>query len=141
MKNVLSIFVLFLLSSTLCGQSLNKSNLVVLDLDQAFSRQEEVPLSKFLGNIKFVPLETTPQAIIGSIPHYEVTDQYIIVRNFNNPKQIFIFDRETGKFIREIGKYGRGPDEYLRFSFIPFDWGQKLYELKGKVGYYIRHSH
>jgi hypothetical protein len=145
MKNVLPICLLFLFIPTLSGQSLNRSTFVVLDLDRAFSKQEEVPLSKFLEDVKYVSLETTPQSIIGRNPHYEITDQYIIVRNYNTPKQIFIFDRGTGKFIREIGKYGRGPDEYMRFSFIPFDprgkvlyavntlWQLIEYDLSGNV--------
>jgi hypothetical protein len=145
MKKVFSICLLFLFFPSAFGQSLNKSNLVVLDLDKSFSKQEEVPLSKFLENIKFVPLETTAQSIIGRTPRYEVTDEYIIVRNYNTPKQILMFDRKTGKFIREIGKYGRGPDEYLRFSFIPYDPEKKVlyavnslrqlveYDLSGKI--------
>jgi hypothetical protein len=59
--------------------------------------------------------------------------------------QILLFDRKTGKFIREIGKQGRGPDEYQVYSYIPFNSDKReiyalgpsrqilVYDLSGKI--------
>jgi hypothetical protein len=121
MKQILTFYLLLLSFQTSFGQNLNKSSLIVFDLEKAFSRQSEVPLSKFLNSINYVTLETNPNSIIGRFAHFEVTDEYIIVRDNSIPKQILLFDRKTGKFIKSIGKYGRGPDEYSRFSYIPYD--------------------
>jgi hypothetical protein len=121
MKQILTFYLLLLSFPTSFGQNLNKSSLIVFDLEKAFSRQSEVPLSKFLNSINYVTLETNPHSIIGRFAHFEVTDEYIIVRDNSIPKQILLFDRKTGKFIKSIGKYGRGPDEYSRFSYIPYD--------------------
>ncbi len=121
MKQILTFYLLLLNFSTSFCQNLNKSSLIVFDLEKAFSRQEEVPLSKFLKSINYVTLETNPHSIIGRFAHFEVTDEYIIVRDNSIPKQILLFDRKTGKFIKSIGKYGRGPNEYSRFSYIPYD--------------------
>ena len=121
MKQILTFYLLLLSFPTSVGQNLNKSSLIVFDLEKAFSRQSEVPLSKFLNSINYVTLETNPHSIIGRYAHFEVTDEYIIVRDNSIPKQILLFDRKTGKFIKSIGKYGRGPDEYSRFSYIPYD--------------------
>lgn len=121
MKQKLTFYLLLLSFPTSFGQNLNKSSLIVFDLEKAFSRQSEVPLSKFLNSINYVTLETNPHSIIGRFAHFEVTDEYIIVRDNSIPKQILLFDRKTGKFIKSIGKYGRGPNEYSRFSYIPFD--------------------
>ena len=121
MKQILTFYLLLLSFPTSFGQNLNKSSLIVFDLEKAFSRQSEVPLSKFLNNINYVALETNPHSIIGRFAHFEVTDEYIIVRDNSIPKQILLFDRKTGKFIKSIGKYGRGPNEYSRFSYIPYD--------------------
>ena len=121
MKQILTFYLLLLSFTTSFGQNLNKSSLIVFDLEKAFSRQSEVPLSKFLNSINYVTLETNPHSIIGRFAHFEVTDEYIIVRDNSIPKQILLFDRKTGKFIKSIGKYGRGPDEYSRFSYIPYD--------------------
>ena len=121
MKHILTFYLLLLSFPTSFGQYFNKSGLIVFDLEKAFSRQSEVPLSKFLNSINYVALETNPHSIIGRFAHFEVTDEYIIVRDNSIPKQILLFDRKTGKFIKSIGKYGRGPDEYSRFSYIPYD--------------------
>lgn len=121
MKQILTFYLLLLSFPTSFGQYLNKSSLIVFDLEKAFSRQSEVPLSKFLNSINYVTLETNPHSIIGRFAHFEVTDDYIIVRDNSIPKQILLFDRKTGKFIKSIGKYGRGPNEYSRFSYIPYD--------------------
>jgi len=121
MKHILTFFLLLLSFPTSFGQYLNKSGLIVFDLEKAFSRQSEVPLSKFLNSINYVTLETNPHSIIGRFAHFEVTDEYIIVRDNSIQKQILLFDRKTGKFIKSIGKYGRGPNEYSRFSYIPYD--------------------
>lgn len=121
MKQILTFYLLLLSFTTSFGQNLNKSSLIVFDLEKAFSRQSEVPLSKFLNSINYVTLETNPHSIIGRFAHIEVTDEYIIVRDNSIPKQILLFDRKTGKFIKSIGKYGRGPNEYSRFSYIPYD--------------------
>ena len=121
MKQILTFYLLLLSFPTSFGQNLNKSSLIVFDLEKAFSRQSEVPLSKFLNSINYVTLETNPHSIIGRFAHFEVTDEYIIVRDNSIPKQILLFDRKEGKFIKSIGKYGRGPNEYSRFSYIPYD--------------------
>ena len=121
MKQILTFYLLLLSFTTSFGQNLNKSSLIVFDLEKAFSRQSEVPLSKFLNSINYVTLETNPHSIIGRFAQFEITDEYIIVRDNSIPKQILLFDRKTGKFIKSIGKYGRGPDEYSRFSYIPYD--------------------
>ena len=121
MKQILTFYLLLLSFPTSFGQNLNKSSLIVFDLEKAFSRQSEVPLGKFLNSINYVTLETNPHSIIGRFAHFELTDEYIIVRDNSIPKQILLFDRKTGKFIKSIGKYGRGPNEYSRFSYIPYD--------------------
>ena len=126
MKQILTFYLLLLSFPTSFGQNLNKSSLIVFDLEKAFSRQSEVPLSKFLNSINYVTLETNPHSIIGRFAHFEVTDEYIIVRDNSIPKQILLFDRKTGKFIKSIGKYGRGPNEYSRFSYIPYDPNKRV---------------
>ena len=47
--------------------------------------------------------------MIGGMPRFFVDDSFIICISH---KQIFLFDRNTGKFIREIGEQGRGPNAY-----------------------------
>lgn len=111
-----------LLIQSLSAQTGNKSKLIILNLAEAFSRQQEVPLSRFVNKITYVPLETKQESLISSSPNIEVSDDFVIVKNGGQSKnQILLFDRNTGKFIREIGKQGRGPGEYMSVGFIPFN--------------------
>ncbi len=126
MRKKLTLYLFLLCIQSSFSQDYTKPNLIVLDLEKALSRQEEVPLSKFVERINYVPLETNPQSIVARNPLVEVTDEYIIVRTYSTPKQILLFDRKSGRFIKEIGKAGRGPDEYSRFSFIPYDPDKKV---------------
>lgn len=132
-----------------CGQKSEESPFQVLDISSAFSKKEEVKLSKFVDEATFVPIETRPDILIGQNARYEVTDSFIIVKNvgFNQTAQILLFDRSTGKFLREIGKAGRGPGEYRNISFIPYNKEKKqiygdgssrdllIYDISGK---YVR---
>ena len=131
MKTVVLIAFILLIIPTLSGQGGNKSNFAVLNFEKSFSRQQEVPLSRFVDKITYIPLETNSQALFGAA-YYEVTDEYIIVRQASRERRILLFDRHTGKFIREIGKFGRGPGEYFDYSLIPFNPGKKeLYAMSG----------
>jgi hypothetical protein len=131
----------------LSGQIGNKTKVTVVDMAKSFSKQQEVPLSRFVDDIKYVPLETNPETIIGNYPLIEVTAEHVIVRQIGagGKFQILLFDRETGKFLREIGKQGRGPGEFSIWSPVPFNSAKKLiyaintssellaYDLSGKV--------
>lgn len=120
MKTVVLIAFILLIIPTLSGQDGNKSKVTVLNLEEAFSRQQEVPLSRFVDKITYIPLENNPKALIGDVlVNYEVTDEYIIVKN--GTQQLLLFSRKTGEFIREIGKQGRGPGEFGALSNLPYN--------------------
>lgn len=133
MKTSLSIGLFLLIIPTLFAQGGIKSNLTVINLAESFSRQQEVPLSRFVDIITYVSLENSPQVKIGGSVYYEVTDEYIIVRQRGEYErhQILLFDRNSGKFIREIGKEGQGPDEFTYHCFIPFNPSKKELYARG----------
>ena len=114
MKIFISILFHILFIQSLCAQGGNKLQMTVLNLAESFSRQKEVPLSQFVDKISYIPLETNPEALIPEVSYYEVTDEFVIVKtSARGIQHILLFDRNTGKFIREIGKQGRGPGEFL----------------------------
>src|SRR5690606_23195528 len=76
--------------------------------------------------IKYVPLETNDNTLIGSISKLYVKNDLIIVfdREYSN---IFLFD-QNGSFVRRIGEKGNGPSEYIKFNDICYDSAsEKLY--------------
>jgi len=77
-------------------------------------KTDEKKLSSLGSTIEFIPLETTSESLINEIRDIELTDSYIFLSEIDRLLQ---FDK-YGKFIRQIGSYGRGPQEYL--SVIDF---------------------
>ena len=77
------------------------------------AKQMQVNLSDYVVSLEYVPLETKRECLIDKNPDFYVLDEYIVA---TTSRQCFLFDR-SGKFIREIGRYGRGPDEYRYASW------------------------
>jgi len=124
MLNKICSCVYFLLTSLSISKSQNTdfSELKTLNIVSALKNQQEIFISNFLSEIKYIPLETRPDILISSLAIIEVSSEYIIVKTRNSGVyQIFLFDRNTGKFIREIGRQGRGPGEFLIWSLIPYN--------------------
>lgn len=143
MKKILFLIIALALLSFSNDQNFKKGP-EVIDLFNAFRNKQEVNLSRFVGNVEYIPLELTPECPIDDYRYFEVTEEYIIYRRVN---QILLFDRFNGKFIREVGKYGRGPNEYENpptNDFYNFDtkeiytygiaWKELLtFNLKGEI--------
>lgn len=66
-----------------------------------------------------IQLETTSECLIKSIDKLFSTNEYIIIFD-QGSNHIFQFDK-TGRFIRQIGKKGQGPEEYLFFNDVIYD--------------------
>ena len=64
---------------------------------------------------KYIPLETTPECLIGNIEKIEILDDHIIIFDRFITEKIFVFNLD-GKFITTLGKKGKGPGEYNMLS-------------------------
>jgi hypothetical protein len=135
MKSVMAIIFKILFFMSLSAQTKNNSQVKVLNVAESFSNKSEISLSLFVDKISYVPLETKPEIVLGQPAQVEVTDDYIYVKNFGpgQTTQILLFDRNTGKFIREIGKPGRGPGEYKDISSLPFNPEKKEFYASGPL--------
>jgi len=112
MANIKNLVILLLLVS--CSNNIKKtSSLDLINISDALKNTEEVKLSQFIQSIEYVHLEESNQTFL-YYPLIEVTDDYIIARNSGPSAMgpILLFDRKTGKFVRAVGKSGRGPEEF-----------------------------
>ena len=66
-------------------------------------------LSEFTDSIEYVQLETLPQCVLPPNINAYLTNDFIFTITRSN---IYQFDT-NGKFIRQIGRVGRGPGEFL----------------------------
>lgn len=88
-----------------------KYQTIQVDLDK---RLKPLELSG-LFNIEMLMLEINSEALIGSIDKVYLTQNYIFVLDSDVAQKLFLFNRK-GKYIRTIGKLGKGPGEYMEIA-------------------------
>lgn len=107
----LTIIILFLTGCTI-GEKETDQKIEFIDIFTAINNKKEAFLSEFVAEVEYIPLETAVETFIDENARFKVED-YIVVRNSGiNRTPLLMFDKKTGEFIRNIGKLGRGPDEY-----------------------------
>jgi len=102
---VFKIFLLLLLYANACSQSDIKERYCI-NID--ISKKSKVPLSEIADNVVAIPLETADYCLLKRIDNIEIFEGLYYVHDM---RSVFVFDQE-GKFVRQIGKQGRGPGEY-----------------------------
>ena len=92
-----------------------------IDLSKDFtgSTCDNLLLSDIVEDVEYVQLETTDECLIDNFASYTITDKGIYVLNKKYTKEeVFRFDRVTGKFIKQIGHTGQGPQDMLHPSYL-----------------------
>ncbi|MDR2037714.1 MAG: 6-bladed beta-propeller [Bacteroidales bacterium] len=117
MKRISFFIILSFFLSQICinqelpGYSLTDAPIVV-DIDSV----QSIPLN--LSYIRYIPLETTSDCLIGRINKVLFRDDKIYVADFYQTTALYVFDM-NGKFLFKISRMGKGPGEYI--SFRDFD--------------------
>lgn len=87
--------------------------------------KKEIKLSEVASEIKYIPLETTAESLLGQeILDVTLAGGYLFVSDY---KKLFQFTPE-GKFVRQIGKVGQGPGEYTE-SILGVSYNETLKEV------------
>jgi hypothetical protein len=120
-KNVLLLIWLICLC-TCCSSSAQKKEQVKstespvksVFIDLPKTGENRLNVSEFADTIMYVPLETNSKSFLRGIVQLQLTDQYLFINGFD---RLFMFSKD-GKFIRQIGRNGKGPGEYANiFGF------------------------
>lgn len=109
MKNYL--FTLLLLIGICSCTSNNEKK--VIDVAKAINNPVSLDIHKYVSNIKYVPLETKSECIIGDIKKVLKSKNYIFVADFSD--NLFVFN-SNGKFVKKVGNKGKGPNEYISIT-------------------------
>jgi hypothetical protein len=80
------------------------------------SGEDTLKTSYFADTVIYIPLETTKESYIESIAQLWMNESIILINNLGGELLMF---QQNGKFVRKIGKNGRGPGEYS--SILHFD--------------------
>ncbi|MHC1779762.1 MAG: 6-bladed beta-propeller [Bacteroidales bacterium] len=139
------IFFLIALSACLCsckntktGKQVDNPDLKTINIGESVGKGRIVNISEIATDIKYIPLETNKNSLIGtsSIVIYENGRIYV---RFSRMLQVF---DSTGKFLFTFNRNGRGPQEYID-GLIQIEKGTgniNVFESKGNIASIKRYS-
>lgn len=107
------IIAIILLLGGCSGRRDAKTNEIEVDLSVNIDNAEtrEINLSELALDFRMVIPETNEAALLNSPSEFAVNDEYLVVIDRDqNPAKLFTTE---GKFVKDIGNIGTGPDEYL----------------------------
>lgn len=99
------------------GDKTTDGKLSVIPLGTAIEKPVELKASDCFKQVRYVPLETTDSCLIGKGPYVQIIKDRILVST--NQSQCLMFDKGTGKFIKQVGHIGNDPEGYNSV----FCWG------------------
>ena len=109
-----------------------------IDIETGLENLTTLKVSDFGKTIRYVPLETTDDCLIGNNPTVKVLKNHIVVEV---NRRCLLFDKKDGSFISEIGHAGQDPEAFNnptswtdeKEEFLYFNQYDKLikYDMKG----------
>ena len=120
MKTLIFIETILLLVMTSCGSdNTSTDGFITVDVTKSsYSPKKELVLQDFM-DVEYIPLETNDEFVNhGNVQ--AVGEKYIIVTNYRNDGDIFVYNRK-GKAIRKINRKGQGAEEYTYCSGVTLD--------------------
>ena len=122
----LSISILTLYLATLCSCSDNTSSgKLIIDIKSMIGKGAIYNASQFIKEIKYIPLETGSDSMVGEIENIVIANNQIYVLHNN---RISIFDI-TGRYLNSLNRMGRGPQEYTRILDYAVDTKGSIFIL------------
>lgn len=112
-----SLLILFVMLFSDISQTATAQTPIRIPIGQQIKNVEHKYLSEFVDELKYIPLETSLECLLGQdISKIEIFDEKIFVSDY---KHIYIFDMK-GKFLFKVAKQGKGPGEYQSKGFQDF---------------------
>ena len=120
MKTLIFVETILLLVMTSCGKDTTSTDgFITVDVTKSsYSPKKELVLQDFM-DVEYIPLETNDEFINHGYVR-AVGEKYIIVTNYRNDGDIFVYNRK-GKAIRKINRKGQGGEEYTYITNITLD--------------------
>lgn len=121
---ILVVCLVFLLSCCSCNQRQdNEESFITIDIESNVRNMEELYLSKYADDIRYVPLETKEGIFLENIRDFDISNGLIVTADLSS---VVVFD-SGGHFIRKFGTKGRGPEEYQFIQNLSFAKDNKIY--------------
>ena len=102
------LYYLSLVLFMLLGCNNTKNEMPVLDVQYAIDHPVDFDLGEYVSTIKYIPLETNKECLLGSISNVVFYGDKMYISLINS---LYKFSSK-GRFIKKIGGKGRGPAEF-----------------------------
>ena len=132
MRNLIVLQVVFCIFVASCTQPAKTAKeedtgIKEIDIISNISNNQKINLSAVASNIEYCLLETDKKCLV--VPHMVVycSKEYIVTlgQQTDNHFVCFIFERATGKFVRQISRMGQGPND---FQFVYNEFWDEINE-------------
>ena len=120
MKTLIFIETILLLLLAGCGKdNTSTDGFITVDVTKSnYSPKKELILQDFM-DVEYIPMETNDEFINQGYVN-AIGEKYIIVTNYRNDGDIFVYNRK-GKAIRKINRKGQGGEEYIYCGGVTLD--------------------
>ncbi|GHT29379.1 hypothetical protein AGMMS49574_05980 [Bacteroidia bacterium] len=125
MKKSFTIIATILFITTGCRDNTQSTDdFITVDVTVNYPKKELI-LQDFM-DVEYIPLETNDEFITAGYVQ-ALGKEAIIVRNSVRDGNIFVFNRNDGKSIRKINRFGQGSEEYSSIVSIVLDEENNVY--------------
>jgi len=128
MKRILLLTGLASILFSCTDKSSKVLSLSVINVEHALQNPSRLKTSDLGKTIRYIPLETNDNCLIGDNPVIKVLKNYIIVEysaSTLTTGRCLLFNKEDGRFIAEIGHVGRDPAAFSK----QFSWTDEKEEF------------
>ena len=123
MKWIITISAILLFALAGCGKDKQSTNeLITVDVTKNYP-EKELTLQDFM-DVEYIPLETNDEFVTqGKV--MAIGAEVILITNWANDGNLFVFDRKTGKALKKINRKGQGGEEYVGITEVVLDEANK----------------
>ena len=125
------------------SQENKTQNLDIIDVERGLNNLSRLKVSDFGKTIRFIPLETPDDGLIGRNTVVKVLKDYIVVEHrttpYSDPGICLLFSKKDGRFISQIGRAGQDPAGYTN-SFSWTDDKEEFLYFQRKPGQLIKYD-
>jgi len=114
-----SIFwLMFCIMTEGCTKSPLLTDISYIPLAKMVGKYEILNISDIANSITYIPLETNDHVLIKEIEHIIYEREKIIIYNRVLTNAVCMIFNNEGRYLRNIGNVGQGPEEYLYLANI-----------------------
>ena len=129
--------VLLTMMWSACSSGQGEKALGMIDVSSAFENLTELKVSQLGKNVRYVPLETTDESLIGATAAlYLLKDKILVVTE----GKCMSFDKTTGKYLGNIGHAGDDPEGYTNATCYVNSKDETLHFIRMQGRKYIQYN-